>query len=135
VLIVVAIPEGLQLTIAISLAFSLRKMEADGILLRKIDALEKVAAAEEIICGKTATITTAEMVVKEMFVDGKLIKNSGTDVFRNSGISQDAGRLVKESLINNCSAIIEMGDEIYEPRGDATEVALLNFLHNYVPVS
>jgi len=81
VLIVVAIPEGLQLTIAISLAFSLQKMHSDGVLLRKLDAPERIAGAEEIICGKTATITRAEMDVKQFFLDGKFVKNTRKGTF------------------------------------------------------
>lgn len=44
VLVVVAIPEGLPLTIQISLAFSVMRMySSDNILLKKQDALEKIA--------------------------------------------------------------------------------------------
>jgi len=44
VLVVVAIPEGLPLTIQISLAFSVMRMfNRDNILLKKQDALEKIA--------------------------------------------------------------------------------------------
>ena len=57
-MIIVAIPEGLPLTIGISLAFSvLRMYHTDKILVKKLDAPEKMGEIEEIICGKTGTIT------------------------------------------------------------------------------
>lgn len=42
VLIVVSIPDGLPLVIGISLAFSVKKMHAQKILVRKLDAPEKM---------------------------------------------------------------------------------------------
>jgi len=57
VLVVVSIPEGLPLTIGVSLAFSVMKMYRHRILVRRLDAPEKMGGAEEICCGKTATIT------------------------------------------------------------------------------
>jgi len=58
VLIVVSIPEGLPLTIGISLAFSVMKMfNDDKILVRKLEAPEKMAGCEELLVGKTATLT------------------------------------------------------------------------------
>lgn len=70
VLIVVAIPEGLPLTVGVSLAFSVMKMHNDGILVRKLDAPEKLAGCEEILCGKTATITTNDMKVAFFYLEG-----------------------------------------------------------------
>jgi Ca2+-transporting ATPase len=58
VLIVVAIPEGLPLTVGISLAFSVMKMyNSDKILVKQLDAPEKMGEIEEIIIGKTGTLT------------------------------------------------------------------------------
>jgi Ca2+-transporting ATPase len=65
VLVVVAIPEGLPLTIQISLAFSVMRMyKQDGILLRKQDSLEKIAQANEMMIGKTNVLTSGKMKVK-----------------------------------------------------------------------
>jgi len=65
VLVVVAIPEGLPLTTQVSLAFSvLRMYRQDRILLRKQDALEKIAEANEMIIGKSNILTTGKMKVK-----------------------------------------------------------------------
>ena len=67
VLVVVSIPEGLPLTIGISLAFSVMKMYGDKILVRKLDAPEKMGGAQEICCGKTGTITSNDMKVSMFY--------------------------------------------------------------------
>lgn len=81
VLIVVAIPEGLPLTVGVSLAFSVMKMYHDRILVRKLDAPEKMGGIEEIACGKTATITQNDMKVHWFYLEGNNIKNSRKDTF------------------------------------------------------
>jgi Ca2+-transporting ATPase len=63
VLWMVSVPEGLSLTIGISLAFSVMKMFNDKLLVRNLDAPEKMGSVEEICFGKTGTITTGNMKV------------------------------------------------------------------------
>ena len=57
VLWIMSIPEGLPVTIGISLAFSVMKMYDDKLLVRKLDAPEKLGTVQEVICSKTGTIT------------------------------------------------------------------------------
>jgi len=58
VLVVVAIPEGLPLTIQIAIAFSVIRMHRDwNIIVRKQAALENIAEVEELIVGKTSVLT------------------------------------------------------------------------------
>jgi Ca2+-transporting ATPase len=58
VLVIVAIPEGLPLTIGVSLAFSVIRMyDNDKILVKNLQAPETMGEIEEICCGKTGTIT------------------------------------------------------------------------------
>lgn len=63
VLVVVSVPEGLPLTIGVSLAFSVMTMYQKNILVRKLDAPEKLGGVDEIVCGKTATLTKNKMRV------------------------------------------------------------------------
>jgi Ca2+-transporting ATPase len=81
VLVVVSVPEGLPLTIGVSLAFSVMTMYQKGILVRKLDAPEKLGGVEEIVCGKTATLTKNKMRVNEFYVEGKHIRNTRNDTF------------------------------------------------------
>jgi len=54
VLIVVSVPEGLPLTVGVSLAFSVKKMFADKILVRELDAPERMGAVERSAAVKLA---------------------------------------------------------------------------------
>lgn len=54
VLFVVVVPEGLPLTIGVSLAYSTGRMyQEDRILVKELDAPEKMGEVNEIIVGKT----------------------------------------------------------------------------------
>ena len=130
VLIVVSVPEGLPLTIGVSLAFSVMVMYQKKILVRKLDAPEKLGGVEEIVCGKTATLTKNKMKVNEFYVEGKHIRNTRNDTFLHCDLSQEAVMRIRECIIYNCEAKVEMGATTYIPVGNGTEVGLLRFLQD-----
>lgn len=131
VLFVVVVPEGLPLTIGVSLAYSTGRMYSeDRILVKELDAPEKMGEVNEILVGKTSTITTGEMKVAHFLCEDKQIKNSRPDTLLNCELSEITIELIKESILFNCSARIEMDHSHYIPVGNATEVGLLKFLQN-----
>ena len=136
VLWMVSTPEGLSLAIGISLAFSVMKMFGDKILVRNLDAPEKMGSIEEICCGKTGTITTGNMKVAQFHCEkNEVIKNTRKNTLFNCELSQQALNLIQESIMYNCEARIEMDQTIYKPVGNTTEVAFLKFLQDAeVPV-
>lgn len=56
-IIVVAVPEGLAMSVTLSLAYSMRKMAAANNLVRRMHACETVGAATVICSDKTGTLT------------------------------------------------------------------------------
>lgn len=135
VLIVVAVPEGLPMTVGISLAFSVMRMFKERILVRKLESPEQLGGCDEIVCGKTACITQNDMKVNFFILEGNKIKNSRKDTFLNCELAPDTIELVKNSILYNCSAQIEMEGTQYVPHGNGTEVGLLKFLQDAdVPV-
>ncbi|CAG9336016.1 unnamed protein product [Blepharisma stoltei] len=55
--IAVAIPEGLPLAVAISLAYSVRKMQKEQILVKRLYACETMGGADCICLDKTGILT------------------------------------------------------------------------------
>lgn len=135
VLIVVSVPEGLPLTVGVSLAFSVKKMFADKILVRELDAPERMGAVEEICCGKTGTLTKGAMKVTQFQVEARPIKNSRANTLMNCELSPETLERIHDSILYNTEARVEMDATTYVPVGSGTEAALLRFLQDAgVPV-
>jgi len=68
VMLVVVIPEGLPMTVAISLAHSVLQMNKyDNILVRDLASVEKVGLITDLCLGKTGTMTTEQMEVVNFY--------------------------------------------------------------------
>ena len=68
IMLVVAIPEGLPMTVSISLAYSVLQMKKfDNILVRDLASVEKVGLITDLCLGKTGTMTTEEMEVHNFY--------------------------------------------------------------------
>ncbi len=64
-IIVVAVPEGLAMSVTLSLAHSMRRLMAAQSLVRRMNATEAVGAATVICTDKTGTLTQNTMTVHE----------------------------------------------------------------------
>ncbi|MCC8034591.1 MAG: calcium-translocating P-type ATPase, PMCA-type [Rikenellaceae bacterium] len=65
-IMVMAVPEGLPMSITLSLAMSMRRMLKTNNLVRKMDACETMGAVTVICTDKTGTLTMNRMTVSEM---------------------------------------------------------------------
>ena len=118
-LIVVSVPEGLPMSVTLSLALSMNRMLKTNNLVRKMHACETMGAATVICTDKTGTLTQNRMQVYEtnfFALDGQ--KLSGNK----------AGCLVKESIaVNSTANLNKEGGEV-KTIGNPTEAALLLWL-------
>lgn len=130
VLIVVAIPDGLPVTIGVSLAFSVNKMFKEKILVKNLEAPERMGGIQEICCGKTGTLTKNEMRVTQFFTENRLIINNRKDTIKKCELGVETLNRIEESILYNCDARVEMDDVIYKPVGNGTEVGLLKLLQD-----
>lgn len=121
-LIVVAVPEGLPMSVTLSLALSMRRMLKTNNLVRKMHACETMGAATVICTDKTGTLTQNQMQVYETkFYDLK-DQNFGNDEISN---------LVKEGISVNSTAFLDYTDPSkVKTLGNPTEAALLLWLHS-----
>jgi magnesium-transporting ATPase (P-type) len=66
-IIIVAVPEGIPLTITLSLAYSVSRMRDDGLLIKNLNTPEVNARIDQIIIGKTGTLTKGDNLVVTQF--------------------------------------------------------------------
>ena len=118
VIIVVAVPEGLAMSVTLSLAYSMRKMTAQNNLVRKMHACETIGAATVICSDKTGTLTRNEMRVSEAHIPA----------LEGGSLDTPFGRVVAESVAANSTAQLTVEDGETKPLGNPTEGALLLWL-------
>ena len=127
--IIVAVPEGLPLSISIAMAFSINIFKKDKLLLKKLAACEQMGQVTEICTGKTATLTKNDMTVSMFYLAEQIIKNVEKDTLTTSQLNQTVVDTLRDCIIYNCDSRIEMSDDaMYEPQGNGTEIGLLRLL-------
>ena len=120
-LIVVAVPEGLPMSVTLSLALSMRKMLQTNNLVRKMHACETIGATTVICTDKTGTLTQNRMQVTKTNFFG-LGDQKLTD--------DELSILIKEGIAVNATAYLDFSDQkIVKTIGNPTEAALLLWLH------
>lgn len=120
-IIVVSVPEGLPMSVTLSLALSMKRMLTANNLVRKMHACETMGAATVICTDKTGTLTQNQMSVNDMNFLALPEKYLGDDEISN---------LIKESLALNTTAFLDFSDEKkIKAIGNPTEGALLLWLN------
>ena len=121
------------------MAFSIDKLKKDQLLVKELKACEEMGSITEICTGKTATLTENILNVQVLYTGDQhiqIVKESYPNSFTAAGLNPKVVQLIKESIVYNCDAIIEMSDDAkYVPRGNGIEVGMLMFLQsNDVPI-
>lgn len=117
-LIVVAVPEGLPMSVTVSLALSMRKMLKENNLVRKLHACETMGAATVICTDKTGTLTKNQMTVLE------------TDFY---GGDEEFELIRQNMAINSTAEVYKEDNDKLITIGNPTEVALLKWMHKNGP--
>ncbi|MBR6439460.1 MAG: calcium-translocating P-type ATPase, PMCA-type [Bacteroidales bacterium] len=113
-IIVVAVPEGLPMSVTLSLALSMRRMLITNNLVRKMHACETMGAATVICTDKTGTLTQNQMSVN--------------DILTYSG----QNNIINECISVNTTAFLDCKDkEKIKAIGNPTEGALLLWLYKH----
>ncbi len=120
-LIVVAVPEGLPMSVTLSLAFSMRKLMNEKTLPRTMHSCETMGAASVICTDKTGTLTQNQMQVAD------------------TCLADVQPELLGEMIAVNTTANLDFTDKAHAKAiGNPTEGALLLWLHkqgiNYLPI-
>lgn len=119
-LIVVSVPEGLPMSVTLSLALSMNRMLKTNNLVRKMHACETMGATTVICTDKTGTLTENQMQVYETrfyHLDGQHLKKD------------ELSDLIKEGMAVNSTAYLEFTEGKVSALGNPTEGALLLWLN------
>ncbi|MGM9859645.1 MAG: calcium-translocating P-type ATPase, PMCA-type [Muribaculaceae bacterium] len=121
-LIVCSVPEGLPMSITLSLALSMRRMLATNNLVRKMHACETMGATTVICTDKTGTLTQNRMSVADtnfFTIDPQALSDN------------DASHIIAEGIAVNSTAFLDFSNaDKATAVGNPTEGALLLWLHS-----
>lgn len=121
--VVMAVPEGLPMMIAVVLSSNIKKMVRDNVLVRKPVGIEAAGSMNILFTDKTGTLTEGKLSA------GKVYLGDGYEI---NGINEIKCALIKEAFIMNAvantSAIIGKGRNGKRQAlgGNATDRAMLN---------
>ncbi|MCS7046308.1 MAG: calcium-translocating P-type ATPase, PMCA-type, partial [Gemmataceae bacterium] len=133
IIIVVAVPEGLPMSVTVSLALAMRKMTRANSLVRQLVACETIGSATVICSDKTGTLTQNKMQVERVVADGLVAQRHSAswqlpqarDPFTHNGTALDW--LALNSAVNSTANLEEKNGKVVT-LGNSTEGALLQWL-------
>lgn len=120
-LIVVSVPEGLPMSVTLSLALSMNRMLKANNLVRKMHACETMGATTVICTDKTGTLTQNQMQVHETNFYNIEDQILGTDI---------VSKLIAEGIAVNSTANLTTENDKIKTIGNPTEAALLLWLNS-----
>ncbi len=124
IIIVVAVPEGLPMMIAVVLSLNMRKLLNAKVLVRKLLGIETSGSLTVLFTDKTGTLTQGELTVSE-FLGG-----DGKHFMKFQEIPENLRETMAFAIRNNTPAIIDSQDpeNLKIVGANPTGIALLRFL-------
>jgi Ca2+-transporting ATPase len=121
-LAVAAVPEGLPAVATTTLAVGIRQMRREGVLVRRLGAIEALGAVQVVCLDKTGTLTRNVMAVVEARVPGGVCAFAGARATAPGDAAAAEARALFRLAALCSDAALAPGDGA---TGSPTEVALL----------
>jgi Ca2+-transporting ATPase len=136
------IPEGLPLVLTLILVSGVWRMSKKNALVKKLQAVEALGHANILAVDKTGTITKNEMIIKKLFLSGKIYQVSGSGYEPKGGVSlanqvQDKSlgdfgfSATIASLVSRAKVVYMESEGVFRVSGDPTEAAMTVFAEKF----
>lgn len=136
------IPEGLPLVLTLILVSGVWRMSKKNALVKKLQAVEALGHANILAVDKTGTITKNEMVIKKLFLSGKIYQVSGSGYepkgsISLAGIVQDKNSpdlnmaATIACLVSRAKVVYMESEGVFRVSGDPTEAAMTVFAEKF----
>jgi Ca2+-transporting ATPase len=122
VIVVAAVPEGLPMSVALSLSLAMRKMTRANCLVRRLIACETIGSATTICTDKTGTLTKNQMEV---------VESPAGKPENSQDLPQTPAQWITLNAAVNGTAHLEERDGKIIVIGNSTEGALLRWLRQH----
>jgi P-type Ca2+ transporter type 2C len=133
------VPEGLQITITLSLALSSLAMAKRNVIVKRLSSVETLGSATVICSDKTGTITTGQMTVRKIWIGGHTFDVTGEGYEPEGSIysegnninfsnREDLYKLCQVAALDNKATLVPPLDRKksrWTAIGDTTDAALL----------
>ena len=90
------VPEGFQLTVSLSLALTALAMAKRNVVVKRLSSVETAGSMTVLCVDKTGTITSGEMMVKKIWVSGKIFEVTGDGYSPDGYISFDNKKIDRQ---------------------------------------
>ncbi|MDO8265166.1 MAG: HAD-IC family P-type ATPase [Candidatus Parcubacteria bacterium] len=131
------VPEGLPIVVTLILAMGVWRMSKQNALVKKLQAVEALGQASVIAVDKTGTITKNELVIRKVYVDGKMFDIEGVGYEPKGSVRLNqlvidavnhpellfAGKIA--AFCANARVMYSEEEKLWRIAGDPTEAAML----------
>lgn len=124
-IIIVSVPEGLPMMVALVLSSNMKRMVRENVLVRRMVGIETAGSINTLFTDKTGTLTKGNLEVIGLVLANGNVLQTMEDVRKVPGV----GKYILENMVlNNEGKLDEDGNIL---GGNITDKALLQFAHNY----
>src|SRR3989338_3688166 len=121
-LAVAIVPEGLPAVMTMTLAIGVREMTKKKAIVRQLSSIEAIGNITLIATDKTGTITSNQMDIDQIYVDGKIYTNKNLPEKSNHPFN----KLILDGILCSTASLVKIKDHgKFDVLGDPTEGSIL----------